>query len=63
MVGQQRPGETVGLRFPQKRGEVFENERPILIVQEDRATFNAAHDDVMQQAGNIEAGGLGHEAK
>ncbi len=60
MVGEERPGETVGIRGDQVAGEPFEEGSSILVIDEDVAALDAAGDDVLQDVGDIDAGGAWH---
>ncbi|MDK2848168.1 MAG: hypothetical protein PWP34_1521, partial [Desulfuromonadales bacterium] len=46
----------------QKR-EAFQEKGAVLIIQKDRAAFVAANDDMLEQAGKIEARGSRHGVK
>lgn len=61
VVGHQRPSETLGTGLNEEFREVSKKSFTVDIVPEDIAAVNAANDHMLEQVGNIEAGGSWHE--
>jgi len=59
VIGQKRPGQAVGIGLLEKRRKAVEKKCTVLVVDEDRATFYAVDNDMVQQTGDVEAGGAG----
>lgn len=60
MVVEQRPGEAVRLGGDQKIREPLDELAAIVIVVEDVALFDTAHDDVLQEVRDVNASGTWH---
>ena len=63
MIGDQRPGIAVRIGLDEQTGESLDEIAPISVGAENIPAFDTANDNVLQQAGNIEAGLTGHGGK
>ena len=60
VVGQQRPGEAVGVGLDEEPGEASKKLLAVTVVAEDGATVDAADDHMLEQVGSIETCGSWH---
>lgn len=61
MVGHQRPRVQAGAGFADQAAQPIEKPAAILVGEEDPPSFDAAHDDVVKRAGEIESRSARHE--
>jgi hypothetical protein len=62
VVGHQRPGEAFGAGLNEEFREVNNKSFAIGVVPENVASVDTANDHMLEQVGNIEAGGSWHGA-
>jgi hypothetical protein len=60
MVVDQRPGEAVGLSGDEQIRKPLYEPVAVALVGEDLALLDPAHDDVLQEIGDVDAGGAWH---
>jgi len=63
VIGDQRPGEAIGISRFEQRGEAIDKIPTIGVVAKNVAALDTTNDNVLQQSGNIDAGLSGHGTK
>ena len=63
MVGNEGPGETVGIRFGEQAGKTPHKGFAVGVIAEDIPPFNAPDNDMLQKAGDVESSLAWHDKK
>jgi len=61
MIAHERPGQAIGTGFVQEFCEALKEQAAIILIEENVAALDTAHDYVLQQARDVYAGRAWHE--